>query len=122
MVRRQKQLDYRVKRGKIIVRNVKMLTWLQLVTIAGAILTVSICKNIEPAKGVVTGILYTIEDSTALIDGQILKQGDSLYGVEIIKIERRHVEFQKYSHRWKQYIKDSPNPAWWIKENETSPH
>jgi hypothetical protein len=50
-------------------------------------------------RGVVTGILYTIENSSAIIDDQLVKEGDMIYGATVVKIHRREVEFEKKSER-----------------------
>jgi hypothetical protein len=62
--------------------------------------------------GVVTGILYVLEDSSAVVDGQIVYNGDMIYGVKVVRIEKSAVEFEKNGVQWKQRIQEKPNPAW----------
>jgi len=63
-------------------------------------------------RGLVTGILYTIENSSAVIDNQIVYEGDVIYGVEVVEIRRKTVEFQKNGNRWKQRVLERPAPHW----------
>ncbi len=67
---------------------------------------------VKPKCGVVNGILYSIEDSSVIIDGQILKEGDTISGVKVVKIHRAEVEFEKNQKRWKQRVGSRPNAAW----------
>ena len=70
-------------------------------------------------QGVVTGILYITEEETAgiqgssiVVDGQILRHGETIHGAEVVRIERFCVEFEKNGTRWKQRVRQKPNPAW----------
>jgi len=87
---------------------------IQLVAAVVSLAAVSIysVKQTITAKGRVSGILYTVEDSTAIINGQLLKKGDTLDGVTILEIERDRVEFEKKAERWYQRIGERPNSAW----------
>ena len=69
-------------------------------------------QKIISQQGVVTGILYVLEDSSAVVDNQVVRQGDSIYGVRIVSIEKFTVEFNKNGYRWKQRVRENPNPAW----------
>lgn len=62
--------------------------------------------------GVVTGILYVLENSSAVVDGQVVYNGDMIYGAKVICIEKSTVEFEKNGVRWTQRIREEPNPAW----------
>jgi len=66
--------------------------------------------KVEP--GTITGILYTVESPSALIDGQVVKEGDIMRGVTVLKIHRTEVEFKKKDKVWKQRVGQRPNPAW----------
>ena len=79
-------------------------------------------------QGMVTGILHIDEEIAAemeaagmkgpsiVVDGQILNRGDTIYGAEVVGIERLYCEFEKNGTRWKQRVRQKPNPAW--KETE----
>jgi len=62
--------------------------------------------------GVVRGVLYVAEDSSALIDDYIVKEGETIYGVTVVKIDRDAVEFSKYGKTWRQRVLEKPDPAW----------
>lgn len=62
--------------------------------------------------GLVTAILYTIGGSSVVIDDEILYEGDTIYGVSIIKINQNTVEFAKGHHLWTQHIHQTPPPVW----------
>jgi hypothetical protein len=64
------------------------------------------------SRGMISGILYIPEDSSVAIDGQLLKEGDMIYGVEVVQIDRDNVLFQKDEHSWTQRIRERPSTAW----------
>jgi hypothetical protein len=97
------------------VRNVKMLTLLQLCTVVIVILFAWLRLNPQQAmatRGMVDGILFSPERPSALVDGQILTVGDSMYGTEVVKITKQLVVFEKHHHKWQQRVRERPNPAW----------
>lgn len=61
----------------------------------------------------VEGIIYNTEkNSTALIDGMIVGEGDIIYGVSVIKIHSDKVEFEKDGSRWEQHVWEWPKHTW----------
>jgi hypothetical protein len=49
----------------------------------------------------VTGIVYSTEQpSSAIIDGRILREGDTIYGATITRINENSVEFSMGDKRW----------------------
>ena len=98
---------------------------LQILTLAAAVVGASAYFIIETnsEKGVVKGILYTIVDSSTMIDNHVLKEGDTIYGTRIVKIYPKKVEFEKDGKYWTQRICEHPNPTWdepEIEEKETN--
>jgi hypothetical protein len=98
------------------IRNVKMLTLLQLCTAIGVVLTAWFYvrpQNLASAAscGLIDGILFS-DDPSVLIDGQVLRVGDSLYGVEIVSIDRQTVTFRGNGRTWQQRVRERPNKAW----------
>jgi hypothetical protein len=69
-------------------------------------------------RGVVTGILYTIENSSAVIDWHVVKEAQTVYGATVVKIDRTEVEFEKNGKRWKQRVGQRPHPAWTDNEDK----
>ena len=86
--------------------------------------TATYVANTVGQQGVVTGILYMDEKiatkfravgmagSSIVVDGQILIQGETIYGTEVVGIEKFYVEFEKNGIQWKQRVREKPNPAW----------
>ena len=65
-----------------------------------------------PKYGVVNGILFSIEKPSAVLDGQIIKEGDVVYGAKVVKIHRATVEFEKNGKRWRQWVGGPPSRNW----------
>lgn len=63
-------------------------------------------------RGVVTGIIYTVENSSVVVDGRILKEGDTIYGVKVVEIYQNSVKFEKGAERWTQHVGGRPDIAW----------
>lgn len=63
-------------------------------------------------RGLVTGILYSRQDPTALIDGKIVRQTAVIHGVKILKIHRDKVEFAKDGRTWSQQVQEAPKAYW----------
>ena len=63
-----------------------------------------------PPKGMVTGIVRSGESATAVVGMQIVREGDTLDGVTVIKIHDDKVEFEKAGQRWTQTLNQPPGP------------
>jgi len=99
------------------IRRVKVIIWVQLCTILIMLLVVWIYSSVWPAisregRGMVEGVIYNVESSSALIDGQIVEEGDIIYGVTVIGIHRDKVEFEKDGERWEQHVWERPKHGW----------
>ena len=66
----------------------------------------------EPTHGVVTGLVYAQEAPSAIIDGKIVHEADTIHGVKVVKIHRDKVEFEKNSSRWAQKVREAPEAYW----------
>ena len=71
-------------------------------------------KNLLAAgrKGLIRGIVSGEDGFTALIDNQAVREGDSIYGVTVVKIHQDKVEFEKNGKRWTQELNEIPGPQW----------
>ncbi|MBN1393008.1 MAG: hypothetical protein JW947_09430 [Sedimentisphaerales bacterium] len=69
-------------------------------------------KIAEKKLGTVTAILHSEENSCALINQDLVHEGDITNGVKVVKINRDEVEFEKDGQKWTQKILANPNPAW----------
>jgi hypothetical protein len=76
-----------------------------------------VIKNTDESQrtkvGMVTGIIYSAKDSTALLNGEIVCEGSIVRGVRIVKIHRNKVEFEKNGRTWYQGVMAKPDPGWW---------
>jgi thioredoxin 1 len=60
-----------------------------------------------------TGIFYTKDDPDpmAIVDGNIVRQGDVIDGVRVLKIHKDKVEFERNGQTWSQSIPTSQESA-----------
>jgi len=104
---------YRTHNKGFIISKIKALILIQLFVIAAVLVVFSgYYLFTKQELGTVTGILYTIENSSAIIDGQIVMEGDTINGVTVVKIYRTEVEFRKNGRLWKQRVGQRPGSAW----------
>lgn len=66
----------------------------------------------KATHGVVTGILHAEENPSAVIDGKIVHDADTIHGVKVVKIHRHEIEFQKNRYRWIQKVRETPKAFW----------
>ncbi len=71
-----------------------------------------IYKSYTNKYGVVIGIICDTENPTALINNEIVHEGDTINGARVIKISRDKIQFEKNSSAWTQKVLEKPNPAW----------
>ena len=69
-------------------------------------------KNTATKAGTVVGILHSEENSCALINRELVHEGDITNGIKVVRIDKRKVEFEKNGERWTQKVLANPNPAW----------
>ena len=74
-------------------------------------------KNTITEAGSVIGILYSTENPSALINREVVYEGDTTNGVKVVKIHRTKVEFEKDGRKWTQKVLANPNHAWEQQEN-----
>ena len=96
------------------IKNFRILLTLQILTLIAATIGAFtyFLKHTEQHRGEVKGILYTGVNSSAMIDNQVLEEGDTIYGITIVKIYPKKVEFAKNGKIWSQKICEYPNPEW----------
>jgi hypothetical protein len=75
-------------------------------------LRVAAPKAKVPPKGLVTGIVRSEDSSTAVIGTQVVREGETIDGVTIVKIHDDKVEFEKAGQRWTQTLNQPPGPQW----------
>ena len=64
-------------------------------------------------KGLVRGIVYSVERGSALIDETIIRAGGTVDGVKVLRIHAGGVDFEKNGHKWTQKVSETPDPQWW---------
>jgi hypothetical protein len=69
-------------------------------------------KNVLIEHGTVTGISHCRGNSWALINHELVREGDIINGVRVVKINKRSVEFEKNGERWMQKVQANPNSVW----------
>ena len=67
---------------------------------------------ITPTVGLVTGILYNEDNPSAIIGSWVVYEGEALHGVNIVKIHKDKVEFEKNGNEWTQVIQQKPAAFW----------
>ncbi len=66
----------------------------------GSVGTISTVEN----EFLIRGIVYSTDNPSAVIDAQIVYQGDTYEGAKIIKINRNSIEFERDGKTWEQKI------------------
>ncbi|MBN1817239.1 MAG: hypothetical protein JW828_07740, partial [Sedimentisphaerales bacterium] len=66
----------------------------------------------EPEIGRVTGVLYSAQNPSVVIDGEILGIGGQIHGVTVTAIGRDSVELEKQGVRWTQKVQEDPPDHW----------
>jgi hypothetical protein len=61
---------------------------------------------------VVTGILYSADKPSAIVDGKIVHNGDSISGVTVVQIYKDKIEFAKNGKKWEQTVQQKPEDNW----------
>lgn len=66
----------------------------------------------EATHGVVGGIVYSKDKPLAIIDGKIVREGDSIHGVKVARIYRSRVEFEVGDKSWGQAVQQEAGAFW----------
>ena len=66
----------------------------------------------EVEAGVVSGILYSDDNPAALIGRLLVHEGESIDSVEVVRIGRSFVEFEKAGRRWRQVVGEEASRQW----------
>ena len=57
-----------------------------------------------PVELVVTGILYSLDNPAAIVDTQVVHEGQQISGATVEKIDKDGVQFERNGRRWKQTV------------------
>jgi hypothetical protein len=66
----------------------------------------------ELTHGLVTGIVYSANKHSAIVDRKIVHEGDVIYGATVVKIYRDSVKFSKKDKNWEQKVQQAPEAYW----------
>ncbi len=58
----------------------------------------------QAGRPVIKGIVYTVDNPSAIIDGRIVYEGDNVSNATIVKINKGSVEFEMDGKKWTQKI------------------
>ncbi len=68
--------------------------------------------SVKPVFGMVTGVIYSPPNSTAVVGDTVVHEGDAIGDVAIAGIRNNAVEFSKAGTSWRQEILEKPHKAW----------
>ncbi len=111
-VQRNKQVAVRLEMGINDLEKCKQLTLQRLQGLEEQLRDDVLKPEPEPTYGVVTGIVYSDEQPLALVDGQVVREGQTVHGVRVVKILRRTVEFEKGDTKWEQRVRQTADSRW----------
>jgi hypothetical protein len=66
----------------------------------------------QATHGVVTGIIYSADKPSAIVDSKIVHNGDSIYDVTVVQIYKDKIEFEKNGKKWEQKVQQKPGDYW----------
>jgi hypothetical protein len=66
----------------------------------------------EPTHGLVTGIVYSADKPSAIVDRKIVHEGDVIYGATVVKIYRDSIKFGEKGKNWEQKVQQTPEAYW----------
>jgi len=72
-------------------------------------------KEQEPPKpdyGRVTGIIYSEDELTAVVDTNIVYEGDIIHNIKVNTINKHSVEFECNGEKWIQKVQQEPDLRW----------
>jgi len=78
----------------------------------GPIPPLSLSGTTTQSAGLVTGIVFNRDMSTAVVGDQLVHEGDVIRGVKIAKIHKDRIEFEKDGEKWDQRLFETPPVDW----------
>ena len=55
-------------------------------------------------RGLLASILYSAKNSSVVIDGVILQEGDMIHGDKVVRIHKDSIELEKEGQKWQQKL------------------
>jgi hypothetical protein len=66
----------------------------------------------KPTHGLLTGVLYSADKPSAIVDRKIVHEGDTIHGVTVVKIHKDKAGFEKNGRKWEQKVQQMPEAYW----------
>jgi hypothetical protein len=66
----------------------------------------------EPTHGLVTGIVYSADKPSAIVDRKMVHEGDVIHGATVVKIYQDSVKFSEKGKNWEQKVQQAPEAYW----------
>ncbi|OHB59106.1 MAG: hypothetical protein A2Y12_12810 [Planctomycetes bacterium GWF2_42_9] len=63
-------------------------------------------------NGLITAIIYSPDKSSAVIDSEIVHNGDTIHGVKVKQIHNNKIEFERDAVTWEQQVQQTPSNYW----------
>ena len=120
--------DPNIGNRELLRRTLIMAAWVfLLVLIVGAMVSYRIWtvrkqnarrEALTVRHGTITGISYLEDGSkaSALIGPEVIYEGDTIFDIKVVKINKDSIEFQKDKQNWTQKIGEKPGKMWPVKE------
>ena len=66
----------------------------------------------SPQNGMVIGILFNETESSALVNDELVHEGDSIGSIKVVQIDKEKIYFEKNGKMWAQQVRERPHKAW----------
>lgn len=66
----------------------------------------------KQGHGLVSGIVYSADKPCAAIGRKVVREGDVIEGVTVVKINRDSVKFSRKNKTWEQKVQQAPDAYW----------
>jgi hypothetical protein len=80
-------------------------------TLWAEVLSLSSSRATQSA-GLVSGILLSNKKPCAIVDNQLVHEGDVIHRVRIVDIQKDRVVFERNGQTWVQHVHEKPNANW----------
>jgi hypothetical protein len=101
--------------GRILVASamlvIVMFTAASLLNYGGPSKAPKVVKH-KPKAGMVTGVIYSPPNSSAVVGDTIVHEGESIHDIAVVAILGDAVKFSKAGLTWRQEILETPHRAW----------
>ena len=66
----------------------------------------------KPVTGMVTGVIYSPPNSSAVVGDAVVREGDAIGDIAVVAIQSNAVEFSRAGVTWQQEVLEKPHRAW----------